>query len=85
MGDRAVLIVKAWNKLTWVFIHRHLGGHFKILIPRGQRPFYIMYCQNSLKSNNGLSRIIYISLNGLYGGYLKTIAFILACNVEYRN
>ena len=25
MGDRAVLIVKAWNKLTWVFIHRHLG------------------------------------------------------------
>ena len=42
-------------------------------------------CQNSLKSNNGLSRIIYISLNGLYGGYLKTIAFILAGNVEYRN
>ena len=34
MGDRAVLIVKAWNKLTWVFIHRHLGVHFKILIPR---------------------------------------------------
>ena len=25
MGDRAVLIVKAWNKLTWGFIHRHLG------------------------------------------------------------
>ena len=25
MGDRAVLIVKAWNKLTWVFIHRQLG------------------------------------------------------------
>ena len=25
MGDRAVLIVKAWNKLTWVFIHRHLA------------------------------------------------------------
>ena len=25
MGDRAVLMVKAWNKLTWVFIHRHLG------------------------------------------------------------
>ena len=25
MGDRAVLIVMAWNKLTWVFIHRHLG------------------------------------------------------------
>ena len=44
-----------------------------------------VYCQNSLKSNNGLSRIIYISLNGLYGGYLKTIAFILAGNVEYRN
>ena len=44
-----------------------------------------LYCQNSLKSNNGLSRIIYISLNGLYGGYLKTIAFILASNVEYRN
>ena len=37
------------------------------------------------KLNNGLSRIIYISLNGLYGGYLKTIAFILAGNVEYRN
>ena len=44
-----------------------------------------LYCQNSLKSNNGLSRIIYISLNGLYGGYLKAIAFILAGNVEYRN
>ena len=44
-----------------------------------------MYCQNSLKSNNDLSRIIYISLNGLYGGYLKTKAFILAGNVEYRN
>ena len=25
MGDHAVLIVKAWYKLTWGFIHRHLG------------------------------------------------------------
>ena len=44
-----------------------------------------VYSQNSLKSNNGFSRIIYIPLNSLYGGYLRTIAFILAGNVEYRN
>ena len=49
----------------------------------GSQP--VANCQNSLKSNNGLSRIIYILLNSLYGGYLKTIAFILAGNVEYRN
>ena len=84
MGDRAVLIVKAWNKLTWVFIHRHLGVILRYLF-KGSETFLYMYCQNSLKSNNGLSRIIYISLNGLYGGYLKTIGFILAGNVEYRN
>ena len=41
MGDRVCAHSKAWNKLTWVFIHRYAGGHFKILIPRGQRPFYI--------------------------------------------
>ena len=28
-----------------------------------------------LKINYGLSRIIYITLNSLYGAYLKTIAF----------
>ena len=49
------------------------------------KTYFTFLCQNSLKSNNGLSRIIYISLNGLCGGYLKTIAFILAGNVEYRN
>ena len=31
MGDHAVLIVKAWNKLTWVFIHRHLGDILRYL------------------------------------------------------
>ena len=25
MGDHIVLLVKAWYKLTWGFVHRHLG------------------------------------------------------------
>ena len=40
MGDRAVLIVKAWNKLTWVFIHRHLGVILRYLF-RGVRDLSI--------------------------------------------
>ena len=31
MGDHVVLIVKAWYKLTWGFIHRHLGGILRYL------------------------------------------------------
>ena len=45
-----------------------------------------LYSQNSLKSNNGLSRIIYVALNRLYGGFFRTITFSqMASNVEYRN
>ena len=44
--------------------------------------FNNLYCQNSLKSNNGLSRIIYVALNRLYGKYFRTIDFSLAGNVE---
>ena len=47
MGDHAVLIVKAWYKLTWGFIHRHLGS-LKVLLPRGQRPFYICRLWNTI-------------------------------------
>ena len=43
MGDRAVLIVKAWNKLTWVFIHRHLGVILRYLF-QGVRDLSIYTC-----------------------------------------
>ena len=51
--------------------------HSKIIVVNN------LYNQNSLKSNNGLSRMIYVSLNRLYGGLFRTIAFSLAGNVEY--
>ena len=46
MGDRAVLIVKAWNKLTWVFIQTS-GGHFKRIHdePSPNRPVPCRYYQ----------------------------------------
>ena len=46
---------------------------------------FSLYHQNSLKLNKGISRIIYIPLNTLYREYLKTIAFISASYVEYKN
>ena len=34
MGDHDVLIVKAWYKVTWGFIHRHLGVILRYLFQR---------------------------------------------------
>ena len=48
----------------------YMTEHSKIIVVNN------MYSQNSLKSNNGLSRIIYIALNRLYMvGFSRTIAF----------
>ena len=41
MGDRAVLIVRGMEQIDMGIYSQTSGGHFKILIPRGQRPFYI--------------------------------------------
>ena len=44
MGDHVVLIVKAWYKLTWGFIHRHLGVILRYLF-QGVRDLsiYVVY------------------------------------------
>ena len=44
MGDHVVLIVKAWYKLTWGSIHRHLVVILRYLF-QGVRDLYIYICR----------------------------------------
>ena len=56
MGDHIVLLVKAWYKLTWGFVHRHLGVILRYLF-QGFR-YLSLYV--------GYETLFHVYLHGVY-------------------